>query len=290
MAFNQITCSSDYGYTGLACGTENLGYIQKIIFAKDDFDFDTQTDAETQADWQTAINAQNIFPFKNFTQVEPSNEDNVTEELATGVAVFVRDGKYRETGYVNMSVHEMRQHRKFNNKSGRVFLVTSNGYIIAYSADDTKVKGFSLDTLQIGGIGTTDGSQQRRTSIYYGLADPSQINDYGVAIKPTWNPLDLEGLVLVDVDTSGTPATDELIVEVSRQADDETVTGLVATDFTVLDAAGDTQAIDTATDNGDGTYTLAPTTTFATGTVNLKTPANQTTGGYISSGTASFTI
>jgi hypothetical protein len=172
MAYNQLSCSSDYGYTGLACGTENLGYIQKIIFSKDDFDFDTQTEVETQANWITGVNAQNIFPFKNFTMVEPANEENVREELSTGVTVFVRDGKIRETGHVNMSIHEMRQHRKFNNKAGRIFLVTSNGYILAYSPDGSIAKGFSLDVLEIGGIGTTDGSTQRKTNVFYGLSDP----------------------------------------------------------------------------------------------------------------------
>lgn len=291
MAYNQLTCTSALGKTGLACGSENLGYFQKLIPAISSFEISTQANSMLLATWQDAIDAEEIFPFKNFVMVENSNEDNVREELSTGAVVFVRQGKYRETGSVGMAVCEMIQHQKFNNRKLKTYLVTSNGYILGHSPDGVKFLPFDLDTLEVSNFGGTDGSTQRKVSVYYSLSTPSQIGEDVVAIKPTaFDPLGLEGLINVDVTVSGTSTSSLVTYTVTTTCDAEGVTGLVEGDFDFLVAAGTAQSGGTFAEVGSGVYKYTGSASFVTGTIDLKTPEDQTTGGYYSTGEASFTI
>lgn len=290
MAYNQISCTTSYGRTGLACGTEGLGYFQKIIWTTEDFEFASQSDAEDQSKWEDAINSLNVFPFKNFVMVEPGNEDDVREELSTGVTLDVRDGKMRETGYSIMAICEMVEHRKFNNKTGRLFLVTSNGYLLGYSPDGEKLKGFTLDTLKVGLMGGTDGSTVRKVPVYYSLAVPEEFGSYIGAIKPTWNPTDLEGLINVDIAISGSPTSSLVTFTVNSACDGEAVTGLVEGDFDFLKANGDAQETQTFAEVGSGVYKYTSSTAAVTGTIALKAPEDQTTGGYDDTGAVTVTI
>jgi hypothetical protein len=290
MAYNQISCTTSFGNTGLACGTENLEYFAKLIFTTEDFEFESQTTAETESEWTDAINEKTVFPFKNFVTVENSSEENVREELPTGVVAFVRKGKYRETGFAPMALCEMIEHQKFTNKKGRVFLVTANGYILGYTPDGTTLKGFSIDTLEVGNLGPTDGSTQRRVGVYYSLANPDEMGLYVGAIAPTWNPLDLEGLVNVDVEVSGSPTSSLVTFTVKTACEAEDVTGLVEDDFLFLDAVGDAQTGQTFAEVGSGVYTFSSSAETVTGTLDLADPDDQTTGGYESSGEATVTI
>lgn len=290
MAYNQISCTSSYGRTGLACGNEQLGYFQKLIWTTEDFEFATQSAAEDQDEWTDGINEEKVFPFKNFVMVEPSNEDDVREELSTGVTLDVRDGKMRETGHSVMALCEMIEHRKFNGKTGRIFLVTSNGYVLGYSPDGTKLKGFSIDTLKVGLLGGTDGSTVRKVPVFWSLAVPEEFGSYVGAIKPTWNALDLEGLINVDIALSGTATSSLVTFTVKTSCEAEGVTGLVEADFSFLKTDGDAQTGQTFAEVGSGVYTFSSSAATVSGTLALEAPDDQTTGGYDDSGALTITI
>lgn len=291
MAYNQLNCAVTLKNTGLACASEDLGYFQKWIWMKEDFEFATQSSAEDWDDWQTAINEKNIYPFKSVISVENATEEDVMEELPTGVSLFVREGKFRESGYVNMALCEMIAHRSFNGKKGRLAFATSNGYIVLYSPDTIKAKGFSYDNLRIGLQGPTDGSTQRKTKMYCSLSDPNEMGDYIVAIKPTWNPLDLEGVVDVDLALVGSTTASLVKFTVKRTCDNEAVLGLVAGDFDFLVTAGSAQtAVPGFAENGVGEYQYSASATIAAGTLKLKSPSLQTTGGYESDDTLAISV
>jgi hypothetical protein len=243
-----------------------------------------------QATWEAAINLKQVYPFPLLDTIAEENEEDVIESLPTGNKVFVREGKMGATGMVNLALCSLQRLRSFNNVKGKIIFVTENGYILGYSPDGVKFTGFDLQMFRVGGIGTTDGSTSRKTPIKWTLQDPSQLNDYGVAIKPTWNPLDLNGIldVAIDVQTD-TNALAEFTV--TRVCDGEGVDGLVDGDFLFLVTAGTAQAGGTFAEVGGGAYKYTSSgTTFITGTINLKAPNLQTTGGYESTGAATFTV
>ena len=104
----------------------------------------------------------------------------------------------------------------------------------------------------------------------------------------------MSGIIDVDLAEVGSSSTTSITVSVTRQCDNEAVIGLVEDDFTILNGSSVEQLpSDTYTDNGDGTYNFDYTSsplTPGTFTVNLKTAALQTTGGYESSGAVSVVI
>lgn len=292
MAYNQLSSLATLGNSGRTGATENLGYFAKLLWCKPDFEISSEANALLEATWQDAINLKQVYPFPMFSKVENSDEDDVKESFPTGQEVFVREGKIRETGHVNLALMALQNLRTFNNVQGKLALVTSNGYIVMYSPDGTKAKGFSLQNFHVGGIGKTDGSNQRMTPISWGLADPTEVLDYGVAIKPSWNPLELEGLLDVVITLTSSATASLCQFTVTRQCDGEGVDGLVQADFSFLKNAGTAQdgAGLAFVEIGQGEYKFTATASLVDGTINLKDPDLQTTGGYESTGSAIFNV
>jgi hypothetical protein len=288
--YNQLSSLATLGNTGRTGTTENLGYWAKILWVKPDFEIATEAAALLEATWVDAVDLFQVYPFPYFEQVENQDEDDVKESLPTGLDVFIREGKIKEMGSTNLSLMTLQNLRTFNNVKGSIILISSNGYIMGYSPDGVKLKGFTLQNFHVGGIGKTDGTTQRRTPVSWGISDSAQVLDYGVAIKPTWNPLDLEGILDVDIAVqTDTNALCEFTVK--RTCDGEGVDGLVAADFNFLVTAGTAQTGSTFAEVGNGAYKYTSSgTTFTTGTIDLKLPSAQTTGGYESTGAATFTV
>lgn len=289
MAYNQINCQSNLLNSGIAgCGGE-LTYFAKPFWVKPDFEIDTEVNALLQATWEAAINLKQVYPFPLLDTITEENEEDVVESLPTGNKIFVREGKLGATGMVNLALCSLQRLRSFNNVKGKIIFVTENGYILGYSPDGVKLTGFDLQMFRVGGIGTTDGSTSRKTPIKWSLQDPAQMNDYGVAIKPTWNPLDLNGILDVTV-TALAPVTSSLFnFTVTRVCDGEGVDGLVAGDFSFLNGSAVAQTAVFA-EVGGGAYKYTASATIVDGTIDLKAPNLQTTGGYESSAPATCNV
>lgn len=290
MAYNVTNCVAALGTTGLSNCLDNLGYDIRLIWSSNTYSIADQTTAETLSTWTDDIDAKNVYPLPLFDEIEPAIEDNVEQDLATGVKLFVREGKYGGIGRYQGALCDIARLRTFNNVSGRAFIVTSNGQIWGTSPDGTVFKGFTLSELFFTGLGGTDGSTKRFFSINYQMKNPTEMFDFPAVINPTWSPLDLTGLIGVTVTVVGVPTASELIVNVARDCDGEAVDGLVEADFVILDAVPAAQPTTGFTDNDDGTYTFTFAADLETGTVNLAAPTVQTTGGYQAGAAAAFTI
>lgn len=295
MAYNDNSCVANLAVTGLSGCKDNLGYDAMLLWTNDSFEIDTEANAKLQATYQTAINAKNMYPMPIFDQVENTVEDTVKQDLPSGVSLVVREGKYGGIGSFQGALCNLPNLRTFNEVSGRAFIVTSNGKIWGTSPDGVKFKGFTLSEFHVSMLKGTDGTTKRFVELEYQMKNTTEMADYpAVPFITTWDALSaLVGLYPVTVTVIGTPTTTELIVSVARDCDGDAVEGLVIGDFVVLDSGAATETPDTVTDNGDGTYTFDYTgtpLTVDTYTVNLKTAATQTTGGYEPGTAASFEL
>jgi len=295
MAYNSPSCVATLGKTGLSNCKDELGSDAMLVWTTNTFEFSTESSAETEADWITAINAGYAFPHPIFDMVEPAIEDNVIEETPNGARLFVREGKYGGKGFAITALCNLANLRTFNEVTGRAFIVTANGKIWGTSPDGVKFKGFSLAEFHVGMLGGTDGTTKRKVSWDYQFKIPSEMGDYAAVPQLTWNPLtQLTGVVPVTVAVDSS-AEGSVVVSVARDCDNEAVTDLVVGDFTMLASDGSTEMLpgDGFTDNADGTYTFTFTTPVLpadTYTVNLKTPSAQTTGQLYSATADSFVI
>ena len=295
MAYNDINCIASLGVTGLAACKDNLGYDAMLIFTTIDFEFASEVSAETEADWQTGIDAKTVFPFPAFEEVEPALEDDVEQEAATGISIFVREGKYGGIGRFQTAICNIANLRTFNEAVGRAFIVTSNGKIYGTSPDGVKFKGFKLSKFHVSMLKGTDGSIVRWIELRYQFSTPTEMGDYPAVPQTTWDPLDKVGLYPTTLLEDDAGVEGLIVCEVTKDCDGTLVTGLVEGDFTILASDGTTEMLpsDGFTDNADGTYDFvfsAPVLPADTYTINLKTAAAQTSGGYEPGTADSFII
>ena len=295
MAYNAPNCVAVLGNTGLSNCLDKLEADAMLVWTTLSFQFANEASVETEADWITGINAGTVYPMPIFDEVEPTLEDNVKQETGLGTSIFVREGKYGGLGRVRTALCNLPNLRTFNEVSGRVFIITGNGKVYGTSPDGAIFRGFTLSEFHVSMLGSTDGTTARMVEFDYQLKNPTEMGDYPAVPQLTWDPLtQLTGVVDVTV-TVDSSAEGELVISVDRDCDTEGVTGLVEGDFTILASDGSTEMIQAGlfNDDGGGGYTFTFTTPVLpadTYTVNLKTPAAQTTGQYESATAASFVI
>ncbi len=291
MAYNDLSCVTSLSNTGLANCLDNLGYDARLIWTTESFSFSSEANAEDEDQWTAGINAGTVYPFPLFEEIEPAIEDDVEQETGIGLSLFVREGKYGGVGRFQVALCNLPKLRSFNEVTGRAFIVTGNGKVYGTSPDGTVLKGFKLSKFHVSGLKGTDGSTVRFVELRYQFKNLNEMADYPAVPQLTWDPLELSGLIDVDI-TVDSSAEGSLTISAARDCDNQAVTGLVEGDFEVKDSSGSAQSADTFADNDDGTYTFTydPVLSADDYTVALKTPASQTTGGYDDTGAASFTI
>lgn len=294
MAYNAKNCVASLGNTGLSNCLDNLGYDAMLVWTTESFEFANEAAAILEANWLSAINSKSMYPFPIFDAVEPAIEDNVKQDLPTGVSLFVREGKYGGKGMMQVALCNLANLRTFNEVQGRAFIVTGEGQVFGTSPDAAKLKGFKLSEFHVSMLKGTDGSTKRMVELDYQFKNVTEMADYPAVPSLSWDPLTLTGIVDVTVAVDSS-AAGSVVVSVTRDCDGEAVKGLVVADFTMLASDGTTEMLpgDGFADNDDGTYTFTFTTPVLpsdTYTVDLKTPANQTTGQYESGDADSFTI
>jgi len=296
MAYNYLNFDSVVSPLGQKYAQqEDLGRTIKIVLTKSDFQFATQDLAETQSEWQDAIDEEEIFPLPYVYENEDMSEESVMQDFAGGDSLKVRDGNYAEKMKLFLSVADMRKLQTYKNKTWRMFVIDENGNILGTSPDGTVFKGFELTTFDVDKMNLTVGDVKRMVPIYYKQREVSEWLSKGVALRPlklttdSWDPRDIDGLTDVEITVSSAIAT-KVVVSLEAYLKGVALTGFdQPSDWVLLTAAGAAQTISTVTDNEDGTYDLNGTG-LETGTINLAEPEDLSLDGYKSTGAQTVTI
>ena len=220
MAYNSPSCVAVLGKTGLSNCKDELTQDAMLVWTTNTFEFASESSAETEADWITAINLGTVFPMPIFDEVEPAIEEDVIQETAVGVRLFVREGKYGGIGRAITALCNLANLRTFNEVTGRAFIVTGNGKIWGTSPDGAKFKGFSLSEFHVSKLGGTDGTTKRMVDFNYQLKLPTEMGDYSAVPQLTWDPLtQLVGVVPVTVAEVGASVEGLVVLSVTRDCD-----------------------------------------------------------------------
>ncbi len=282
-----------------ACNNSE-GQIEKIALVKKGKFFTTPTSAATQADWITKIQDEDIIVLPFVYSYEAADEGAVYDQTSYG-STHVRDGRKEFKIMIdsNSDLHKRLRTLKSSDSYGVIFIYDS-GLIKAYNPPaTTEVRGFSMRVINVEYKTENDGTTSGKTPIFFSYKDPSQVEDYPIIIKPTWNPSDLEALKMVNMTIIGAPSATTVVVDVYLDhiathvgtATANPVEGLVTADFSFLNGSTGAAQTVTATESTTvaGRYTLAGTG-LVTGTLALKDPSLMTTNGYKSVTTTAVTI
>lgn len=297
MTVAKVTTDSygNLGKKGTRADNEMVA-IDGIILTAPDFS-DSIADLALEATWEAGIKAGTVFPLTGLDGYEDQSSEDGIYEAASGNRKLLKRGKTRYMFQfdVPFSVHRTLM-RDFNNADLRVFFVR-NGKLDFYNDDETG-KGYSLSMLNIGRMKEVpaDGSTPAFTPIYMDLKDYREHDIYGELLEPTWNVNDLEPLIDVELEVTGSPTASEIVVKAYSKdgyaadgsVNEVAIKGIIEADW--VSTAGAWTGTTGYTDNGDGTYTFASTAAFSTGTINLKEPSAMASTGLLISSTGAATV
>lgn len=231
-----------------------------IILAKTSF---TQTAANflLEAQWINAIQAEQVYPLMEMKNFEENSTEVSYHEYANEDRKLTSQGKYRFTGYFDLTECQKKQLNNFRGFSGYIYFVYSNNVLRGRSIDSgTNVVGMRLSEFNVrkATFPLMDGTPEM-IAVDFSLKDEKDANEYDYAREMAWDVTVLDSLTEVKVEqvTTATKTGTSITVSVYGQCygDNYPITGLVAADF-VCSGAG---VISTVTDNSNGTYTLAST-------------------------------
>jgi hypothetical protein len=276
MAYNQLAnCSTADVITGVSPNCDvQIGSIEKVIFAKETQEFATQTLAETEPSWGTAIAAKTLFPLPLIEEFEDNSEDDVyyTSPI-TSLETFIREGKANFTFKYKFDPCLHKRLRGFNGQRLRMYMIDASNNILGTSPDNTVFKGFVSGTLRVQKWTPSTGDSLSFTVVKFVIESGVEYNDQIAAISVDWNVKGLNGVQPASLAVVGTPTATTIIVDVAEACSGVPIEGITElTDFTVLEADLTTREDVTVIAESatiPGRYTLTGVAFESLGTVNL---------------------
>lgn len=300
MAFGKV-CTTNTALTGLGSCEQNnnFGSISGLFLALDSQFFATKASFATEADWLTAIKAEQIFPIPNVVEVEHTDQEPSYYESPKGDQVLLRQGNYRAKYKLNIPFCLHQRLQAFRNSKLRLYKVDESGNIYGTSPEGTTVRGVAIQLINPEKMMFGKPDSPAFSVVYINEKDNKEWDENGVFVNPTFDALSLEGITPVTLTTSA-PSALSLTIKVvaicgltaAGAVNEMPITGLVAADFLFYKASdGSAQTPTGVVDKGNGTYTAA-FAALVTGTVTLKAPAALSDDTIIikSSGAASYTV
>jgi len=288
---NAITCITGLRNTGSCSCKQILGATIKAFYTTSDFEFVTKTSAQTAADWATAIQNKYLYPLPMVLDVEDNSTEAGVYTGSLGRKIKASNSIWGEKLFFDVTAFEYSRLFSFDGAKGRIFLADIKGNVYGTSSDGTKIKGFEIASFDVYPYTVATGQGEiRRMAIAFELANYSEYTE-DIAVFEAQFADELTGLVDVSL-SSASWTTDGCVVTVTRDCDGSGVTGLVATDFVLVDDAGGSESISflAPVSGSPGSYTLAATLGVDGYVLNLKAPALMTTKGYESTGTTTGTV
>lgn len=244
------------------------GLISGMITTPEDFKI-TDEQAAQVATWQNAMIASladRIYYWPPFAQVENISQEATYED--TPLAYLpIQDGNYRFRFSIsqNLCIHKaMFTHRS---SQGRAFLYDRNGMLTGTRDANGFIRGLRIQLLHTEKLQFNDGSVSTKSPLVLALADNVELDRDGVIFDGSFvNTLERIHDVEIKILSA---AANEIVCTVKIACDGTPLEGLESADFVLLDEDGNAQMISSATDDGDGRYTLSGSG-WESGTLGLK--------------------
>ena len=282
--------STSYGNLGIK-GTRmdnEMTAITGVILSTPAF-IDSIADIAKEATWIAGVKAGTVFPLTGLDSYEDQSSDDTIYESPLQKRKLLKRGKKRFMFQLDapFSVHRTLQ-EYFNNADLTIWIIR-DGKLCFYNHNG-QAEGFGTSMMNIGMMKEVpaDGSTPAFTPLYIDINNYREWDMYGEFLEMSWNIDGLKSLTDVEIEVVGTPGATSIVVKVyaadgydsAGAVKEVLINGLVVGDFKATKTNGDdqTSALNTRTnETGTGTYTIA-CTGLANGSIDLKLPANMTSG------------
>jgi len=290
------------GTSAQVTGTQNVcvdwGNIVRFDRAIDGFSIANEAAALLGATWQTAIQAEQIYPFPIIINEEVNDEDTVNEDLPLGMTK-IREGKKDWTFSIQSNPYMDKLLASHDGLKTGLYFTDNNGNKRGITQDGITYDPIPVQLFQIQKPVENNGTDTSfKTQIKVVVSDIKSYRDKAVIIladNMDFDAKDQKGLQPVDINVIGTPSATTLTISATIGATLTPVLGLstvVSEDFIIKTAAGVEVVPSLITEDplNNGQYTFTAVGMVTGDTVDLNGATVMTTEGYKSTGAQELTV
>ena len=235
----------------------------------------TLANALISSNWITEIAQGDIIPIHNIRSVEDNSEPADVKVSKQNIQYQARRGKYRFTFFVNVDVDFFIDLKKYEGQNLNAYFGDKNGNLIGIS-DSTNFKPFTLSSIFVHKIGFGK-FESSFVGITVELLDSSEMES-GYTFKPDFYIHELSN-ENVTIDTISADDEYSMTFTVTDSCSNG-ITGLVVTDFTLVDDINGTLTNDGFTEVGSGVYNYASVEIQYLGEIQLVSTKYNATADY----------
>lgn len=271
---NPLSCLAERQNIGFSSCKKIPQKLKGFFLVPQDFEA-TPAEAVNVTFWQAKLLApksQRIYFFPAAFNSEVLSEEAIRDESDLG-SLLVRDGNYRFKFHfaVNLELHKAIY--SFKGYDGRIVFLDTENKAVGTELTSGNFTGLSIDLFDPEKLMLNTGSEGTKSPVYVSLEDNRELDANGAQFDASF-ARSLTRLTSVVLEEVGTSTATEITVDIKSNLDNTPLLGLVVGDFTY---SGGT--INTATDNEDGTYTLAGVG-LTTGSLTLVSAATLSVPGF----------
>lgn len=273
MAYTEACGSESAALAKVATGGINtkatgLGFFKELFYAKEDFSFSSITAMKDQSNWDAGVAAGNLIYLGSGKFEDQSVEQTFFED--TDLSIKIKQTERIEAfrfilAICACSISEL---TKMEGTTGRLFIRTSNGYVIGRMQEDGSIKGKPFDDFTISTTIPVNATPVRYTNLDFTMSDYKGDLRNALEAKTTFSFADVDQVFALDgvVDTvasNGTNLTFNLTL--TQGCSDTVASGLVKANLKVTDVNGNDISTFTVTESGStGVYAIDVTTALTT--------------------------
>lgn len=265
---NRRSCGNGAANTGGRgyCDTDLVGAL-KFILTPDNYTIPI-SDAMTATKWLADIASKKIIPLP---YADDSADKSIEPKKVSNDYTGERTVKAGQIGFeitYKKSLGLLQRMNSLNGYQGRVFIIDENQNLVFTSSDGINAKGFTLQNFYVNNLKFGTAADFSAWKVDITLKYSSEMSDYGSSIKPNFDARTLEGVEDVILELVGTASTSGLTFTCQYRGKEQNISGLEASDV-IFKKAGTPVSITTLTENSNGSYTAAYTTTAGAHTLDL---------------------
>jgi len=241
------------------------GLTTKLYIAKSTQRFATLTLFKTKATWDAAIEAKDIVPLYNTYEVASANTEATKYESGNFVYTTKKEIK-KMTSESYLSICSHRALKSFENSDyTQIYEVTEKGEILGvWDVDGVQVKGQDITNFDVAIRERPVNDKPPFTMCTITFRDFEEFEDYGIIVKPTWDPNVLNGVFEIQLQLTSASSTEVIFTALSACGASYYL-DLLTADMVLADSGGASQTVVvsllgnvyTATGTGLTTGTLA---------------------------------
>lgn len=241
------------------------GLTTKLYLGHASHRFATLDAFKDKSVWDAAIEAKEITPLYDVYEVASDNTEAAKYESGN----FVYTTKKEVKKMVSESYLSLCSHRALksyeNSDYTQIYEVTEKGEVLGvWDTDGVKVKGQDISNFDVAIRERPTNDKPAFSMITVTFRDFEELEDYGIIVKPSWDPNTLNGVFELSFSIVSVSST-EIVFTATTSCGNNSYDDLSSGEIQVLDAGGTPQTVDTLT-NTNGVYTAAGSS-FVTGTL-----------------------